>query len=107
MDAVGNDERSISITREIVTSPSLIVCMAMPPVVRGRGSSRGRGPARYCRLGRRPLRHGRAERPLPLEEMCFSLPDQDVGSIPQLVTLFHQALRGLPYLLRLDSNLHW
>jgi len=31
MDAVGNDERSISITREIDTSPSFIVCMGGPP----------------------------------------------------------------------------
>jgi hypothetical protein len=30
MDAVGNDDRSISITREIVTSPSFIVCIAAP-----------------------------------------------------------------------------
>ena len=30
MDAVRNDDRSISITREIVTSPSLIVGMDAP-----------------------------------------------------------------------------
>src|SRR5206468_12464635 len=33
MDAVGNDERSISITREIVTSPSFIVCIAAPSLL--------------------------------------------------------------------------
>jgi len=115
MDAVGNDERSISITWEIVTSPSLILCIAAPPAaVRGRRLPRGWGPAsrgapqnirsRTAGLERRLLRHGRPESPLPLDEMRFSLPDQHVSFIPELVALFDQALRRLPYFLRSDSD---
>jgi len=43
MDAVGNDERSISITREIVTSPSFIVCITGSCRV-SHGTSRGWAP---------------------------------------------------------------
>jgi len=36
--------------------------------------------------------------------MRFSLPDQHVSFIPDLVALFDQTLRRLPYFLRPDSD---
>src|SRR5262245_12302216 len=101
MDAVGNDERSISITREIVTSPSLIVCIAVPPEVRSRKPSRGWG------LGRRPLGHGCPQRPLVLEEQRFSLSDQDIGSVPRFLALLHQVPRRVPHRLRPHAYFGW
>src|SRR5215831_4299196 len=104
MDAVGNDERSISITREIVTSPSLIVCIAAPPVLRGRKPSRGQG---WAGLDRRPLRHGCPQRPLVLEEQRFSLSDQDIGSVPRVLALLHQVPRRVSHRLRPHAYFGW
>src|SRR5262249_55098162 len=47
----GNDERSISITREIATSPSLIVCIVGPPACAR--------PQAVARLGPRRARRAR------------------------------------------------
>jgi hypothetical protein len=37
---------------------------------------------------------------LPLEEMGFSLSDQNVRSVNRLLTLFYQTLCNVPYVLR-------
>jgi hypothetical protein len=52
-----------------------------------------------CRLGDCPSRHGLAESALPLEEQCFSLADQDIGSVACLLALLHQLLRRLSHCL--------
>src|SRR6266536_557348 len=54
-------------------------------------------------LGGCPLRHGFSESPLLLEQHGLSLSDQDVGSVAELLGLFHEALRRLPHRLRHES----
>jgi len=46
------------------------------------------------------LCHGGPKSLLPLEEMGFSLSDQDVRPVNRLLTLLYQTLRSVPYVLR-------
>src|SRR5262245_13453472 len=54
-------------------------------------------------LGGCPPRHGFSERTLAPEERGLGLPDQDVGSVADLLALFHAVLRRLPAGLRPES----
>ena len=49
-------------------------------------------------------RPGFSERTLALEPSGLSLSDQDVGSVAELLGLFHEVLRRLAHCLRLESN---
>jgi hypothetical protein len=49
------------------------------------------------------LRHGFSESTLLLEQRGLSLSDQDIGSVADLLALFHEALRRLPHCLCPES----
>ena len=68
------------------------------------GGVGGAEEGRLRRLGGCPLRHGFSENALTLEQRGLSLSDQDVGSVAELLTLFHEVLRRLPHGLRPESN---
>src|SRR5262245_10865248 len=51
-------------------------------------------------------RHGLMESTLPLEQRGLSFSDQDIGVVAELLTLFYEAVRGVPHRLRPESYFH-
>ena len=51
-------------------------------------------------LGGCPLRHGLSESALAPEQHGLGLPDQDVGSVADLLALFHEVLCRLSHIMR-------
>src|SRR4029453_13771841 len=70
----------------------------------GGGGAEGAQESGLSRLGDGcSLRHRFSESTLLLEQRGLSLSDQDIGSVADLLALFHEALRRLPHCLCPES----